>query len=87
MDLLQSISTAGAVLLLLAAVLWLLRKKGLAQIALPGTVRLADRRLQVLERVALTPQHALCLVRVEARTVLIATGPQSCALLQTEAGQ
>ncbi len=84
MDLLQSISAAGAVLVAMGLVLWFLQRKGYAQIAMPGASGASSRRLQVLERVTLTPQHGLCLVRVEDRTILIATGPQSCAVLESE---
>jgi flagellar biogenesis protein FliO len=42
-----------------------------------------ERRIQVLERVALTPQHTLCLVKVDDRLVMIGTAPSSCQVIQT----
>jgi hypothetical protein len=38
----------------------------------------------VIERLQLTPQHALCLVRINKRTILIGTAPAGCHLLDTE---
>jgi flagellar biogenesis protein FliO len=37
--------------------------------------------LQSIERLPLTPQHSLHLVRVAGRTVLIAVSPGGCSLL------
>lgn len=85
MDLLQPVSAAAAVLLCLAATLWLLQRKGLAQFQVRRANAGPSRRLEVVERVPLSPQHVLCLVRVEDRMVLIATGPQSCSILEGEA--
>jgi flagellar biogenesis protein FliO len=78
----------GMVLLvfaLLGGVLWLAKKRGMA--AWGAGVRRGGngRRLEVLERVPLTAQHALHLVRVSNRTVLIATAPSSCTLLDAPA--
>jgi flagellar biogenesis protein FliO len=35
----------------------------------------------VIERLQLTPQHALCLVQLGQRTLLIGTSPTSCDVL------
>ena len=66
----------------LGAVLWWLRRKGVAQFALrtPGGGK--RRSIQVIERTALTPQHSLHLVRVDGRTVLIAASPGGCSILE-----
>jgi flagellar biogenesis protein FliO len=37
--------------------------------------------MEVLERVPLTPQHAIHLVRVSGKVVLIGTAPSSCTVL------
>jgi len=36
-----------------------------------------------LERLALTPQHTLHLVRIQGREVLVATHPQGCSVVTT----
>jgi flagellar biogenesis protein FliO len=43
------------------------------------------RRVEVLERVPLTPQHALHLVRVSDKVLLIGTAPSGCTLLHEPA--
>lgn len=40
------------------------------------------RRMQVLERLPLTPQHSLHLVRIEERIVVVASGPGGCSVLE-----
>ena len=42
-----------------------------------------QRKLEVLERVALGPQHSIHLVRVGDRQVLIGTSPSSCQVLES----
>jgi flagellar biogenesis protein FliO len=84
MQLTEQIGMVLLVFALLGGLLWFAKRRGLASIpSFPkGLGRGGNgRRLEVLERVALTPQHALHLVRVSERTVLIATGPSSCTLL------
>ena len=39
------------------------------------------RTLESVERLVLTPQHALHLVRVHGREVVVATHPQGCTLI------
>lgn len=38
--------------------------------------------MQVLERLPLTPQHSLHLVRIEERIVVVASGPGGCSVLE-----
>ncbi len=63
---------AGAVLAILGGAVWLLRNK---RAAAKGS------KMAVLERLPLTPQHTLCLVRVGEETVLIGTSPSMCQVL------
>jgi len=80
----QLIEQLGMVLLvfaLLGGLLWFAKRRGMASFPLGSRRAGSGRRLEVLERVPLTPQHALHLVRVSDRTVLIATAPSSCTLL------
>jgi flagellar biogenesis protein FliO len=69
-----------AVFGLLGAALWTLRRG-------PGWRAAFTRRLtrnksiETIERMALTPQHSLHLVRFNGRELLVATHPHGCALL------
>jgi len=81
----ESIQQALGVILvlgLLGGTLWWLRRRGMAQFVFraPGTGR--RKSIQVLERMALTPQHSLHLVRVAERTMLIAASPAGCSILE-----
>ena len=60
MDLIQQITMILVVFGLLGGLLWLMKRRG----SLRLTPRRSDARLEVLERVSLTPQHALHLVRI-----------------------
>ena len=66
---------------LLGGLLWMLKKRGMASLPLMGRRGSAVRRMEVLERVPLTPQHAIHLVRVSGKVVLIGTAPSSCTIL------
>jgi flagellar biogenesis protein FliO len=81
MQLTEQIGMVLLVFALLGGLLWFSKKRGLASFPLGPRRGGNTRRLEVLERVPLTPQHALHLVRVADRTVLIATAPSSCTLL------
>ena len=79
----QSIAAIVFVMGVLGAVLVLLRRRGLAQFRLPGLTRTTvARQLELVERIALGPQHALHLVRIGGRSVLIATAPGHCHILE-----
>ena len=85
MDLLQGITVALLMLLAwVGAIVWL-RRRGYAQLSLGGFSRgpgaKPAKRMQVIERVALTPQHALHLIRVDERVVLVASAPGGCSVL------
>ena len=42
----------------------------------------APRRMHVVERLPLTPQHSLHLVRIDGRLLVVASGPGGCSLLE-----
>ena len=67
-----------AVLGLLAGALWLMRGRGLASFRTLGREK---KSLESIERLSLTPQHSLHLVRVGDRELVVATHPQGCGLL------
>jgi flagellar biosynthetic protein FliO len=89
MDAIQPIAAVVLVLTLLAGSLFFLKKRGAASFPLPGLVsrQSGQRRMEVIERLALGPQHALHMVRVGDRTLVVATAPSSCQLLtETDIG-
>jgi flagellar biogenesis protein FliO len=53
----------------------------MAQFAVRGPGGGKTKSMRVIERLALTPQHSLYLVRVEDRTMLIAASPGGCSIL------
>jgi flagellar biogenesis protein FliO len=83
MDVIQPAAAIVFVLALLGGVLMALR--GRANLSFRSvSFRTVAKNLEVIERISLGPQHSLHLVRTGSRTVLIATGPQSCQLLETQ---
>ena len=82
METVQQICAVLVVLGLLAGSLYWLRSRGMAQFTGAGIGRGGKRRMQPLERLALTPQHSLHLVNVGGRVLLIAAGPGGCSLLE-----
>jgi flagellar biogenesis protein FliO len=82
MESIQQALSVIFVLGLLGGALWWLRRRGMAQFAFkaPGTGK--RRSIQVIERMTLTPQHSLHLVRVADRTMLIAASPAGCSILE-----
>ena len=82
MESLEQALTVFFVLVLFGGTLFWLRRKGLARFATGGMVRRANRRMQSLERLPLTPQHSLHLVRVAGKVLLIAVSPGGCSILE-----
>jgi flagellar biogenesis protein FliO len=77
----QQLLIICAVLASFVVALWTLRRRGLVRFASLKFGGRPERKLQVLERLQLTPHHSLCLVRMEERTLLIGTAPSSCHVL------
>jgi len=80
METMRQVWAVSAVLLLLAASLWWLRRKGLARYASRGSRK---QNLQAVERLMLGPQHSLHLVRLAGRGLLVGTSPAGCAVLES----
>ena len=83
MDVLRQALSVLLVFSLLGALLWTLRRSG--RISFQG---LARKRVQgntksmvAVERLALTPQHTLHMIRINGREVLVATHPQGCSIV------
>jgi flagellar biogenesis protein FliO len=72
----------GLVMALLFATAWIAarRKNGLPLLGRFRRARMDGRRLILVERLPLTPHHALYLVHVEGRPYLLATHPQGLSL-------
>jgi len=84
MEMIGQLTAVSGVLVLLLAVLWWLRRRGYARMtAFPVLARGNCRRLERLERVALSPQHTLHLVRLGDRALLVAASPGGCSLLES----
>jgi flagellar biogenesis protein FliO len=78
MDFGQQFAGVAVTLVLLGGALWWLRRRGYA--AMAGSR--AGRQLQTLDRLALSPQHSLHLVRVGPAVVLLACSPGGCAVVR-----
>ncbi len=70
------------VLILLGATLWMLQRRGIAnwngQLFRRAS---ATKNMNVLERIPLTPNHSLHLVRVLDRAILVGVSPSGCTQL------
>jgi hypothetical protein len=90
MDVLRQVFSVLLVFSLLGAALWALRRGGrvsfqgftLRSLARTRVLR-STKSMVAVERLALTPQHTLHLVRINGREVLIATHPQGCSVVTT----
>jgi flagellar biogenesis protein FliO len=81
MESIQQILAVLFVLGSLCGTLFWLRGKGVARFSGAGFRRPSGRRMQPLERLPLTPQHSLHLVRVGGRVLLIGVSPGGCSVL------
>jgi len=79
METMREIAALVAVLALVGAAGWVFgRRAGAA----PGA---GVRRLERLEKLLLSPQHTLHLIRLEERILLVASFPNGCTLLESRA--
>jgi flagellar biogenesis protein FliO len=79
MEVMGQIAAVAGVLALLGVTLWWLRRRGFA--GMPLARRPARRRLECLERLPLSPQHTLHLVRLGEAALLVASSPAGCSLM------
>lgn len=75
---LEQILAACFVIGLMFTTVWVLRRKGLATANFGFTRNAREKRMYVLERLPLTPQHSLHLVQIDNELVLIGVSPSSC---------
>ena len=78
MEILQQIAAIVFVFSLLAAALWWLRGRKLVAFE---RVRPNSSRLLVIDRVRLTPQHSVHILKAGDRELTIALHPSGCTLL------
>jgi flagellar biogenesis protein FliO len=83
MEAIQQTLVVVFVLGLLGVTVWWLRSQGIARFSGRGLGRGGVRRMQAIERMALTPQHSLHLVKVGNRVLLIAVSPGGCSVLDS----
>jgi flagellar biogenesis protein FliO len=83
MEAFQQLWVVVFVLAVLCCGLWLLKRKGWAQSAWRRGGEDGRPKLEVVDRLPLTPHHSLHLVRWADRTLLIALSPQGCTLLES----
>ena len=82
MEIISQTIAVFAVLALLAAALWWLRRKGYAAFAGAGARLKSARRMELVERLQLTPQHSLHLVRLGEASILVAIFPSGCTVIE-----
>ncbi|MGB9454870.1 MAG: flagellar biosynthetic protein FliO [Bryobacteraceae bacterium] len=80
MDGIGQMAAVAAVLGLLGVTLWSLRHRGMASLAV-GRKR-SRRKLELVERLPLGPQHSLHLVRLGETMLLVAASPGGCRLIE-----
>jgi flagellar biogenesis protein FliO len=85
MEQFEQLFAVAGVLMLLGGVLYFLRSKGMVRFGLKAAGAAKGRQLQSIERLPLTSQHSLHLIRVYGRTVLIAVSPGGCSVLDGSA--
>ena len=80
METIRQMLAVSTVLSLLALTLWYLRRKGLTR-----APRRAGRRhaLETVERVNLSAQHSLHLIRLADRGLLVGISPAGCTVLES----
>ena len=87
MNLTEQMLAVALVAALLAGTLTLIRRRGFRRMTGNGLRLRRPRRLEMLDRLSLTPQHSLHLVRLGNRTILLGRSPSGLALLDTAEGR
>jgi flagellar biogenesis protein FliO len=85
LDILRQLGAVLFVFALLGAVVWLFaRQRGGRMLGVP-MLRRTSGKLSVVERVRVTPQHSIHLLRVGRRGLLVCVHPTGCTLLEARA--
>jgi flagellar biogenesis protein FliO len=77
MEFVQQIAGVILVFALLGVLVWYAKGRSFA-LPIRST---RPRRMEILERLVLSPQHSLHLINVDGRTILIGVSPGSCQML------
>jgi flagellar biogenesis protein FliO len=92
MEMLQQLAAVALVLGSLCALVWVMKRKGWARVGGAGvgwlrgrsfTPRNSQAQLEVIERLVLTPQHSVHLIRLADRILLVGLSPNGCNLLES----
>ena len=83
MELARQLFSVVLVLALLGLALWWLKSKSLARIGVGSRRRRQRARLESVERLRLSPQHSLHLVRMADRALVVAVHASGCSLLES----
>jgi flagellar biogenesis protein FliO len=83
MDTFRQMLAILGVTLLLGGTLWWFKRKGLAQFSVGKRGKRRTRSMEVVERLPLSPQHSLQLVRVAERVFLVALSPSACTMVES----
>jgi len=76
---------AGAIILVFSLLFLFiggLQRKGLVRFRLPLSGASAARKMEIVERLPLTAQHSLHLVRIDGECLLLGVSPSGIALLK-----
>jgi hypothetical protein len=93
MDVLRQVFSVLLVFSLLGAVLWVLRRgktisfRGFGKRFIGKRTPSHTRSMVAVERMALTPNHVLHVVRFNGRDLLVATHPQGCTLVTEQVAE
>lgn len=82
MEILQQLLAVALVLGAVWALVWVMKRKGWAQARIrrsPGS----QTQLEVIDRLTLTPQHSVHLIRLADRILLVGLSPNGCNVLET----
>jgi flagellar biosynthetic protein FliO len=82
MEILQQLLAVALVLGALATLLWALKRKGWVRPRISSS-RDAQTQLEVISRLALTPQHSVHLIRLADRVLLVGLSPSGCNVLES----
>lgn len=83
MELGQQLLAVVMVLGMLCSALWVLKRRGLVRTSFRKASDPSQPRLEVIDRLSLTPQHSLHLIRLADRTLLVGLSPNGCNLLES----
>jgi flagellar biosynthetic protein FliO len=82
MEMFQQLMIVAVILAVLCGGLRFLKRKGWARTTLRRSRPDGQPRLEVIDRLSLTPHHSLHLVRLADRTLLVGISPNGCNLLE-----